>query len=192
MPQTAAIHVDLKRVQDQLGHRQRRITRFADRDELVLRATRGNVRVRRLLFADRRFPARLAPVRLVVVADEDARRVREGENLLDQIPKARGAAAGKVGPRRAGIGHEQRVVNEGGIADHIGDRGERVARREHHPGVDLADPERLAFGKELVPLRAVGGEVGPVIEALPELLHLDHLLADRRRCAGLFLQVARG
>jgi hypothetical protein len=54
-------------------------------------------------------------------------------------------AAGKIGARRAAIRHKQRVMDEGGIADHIGDRGKHVPGREQHMRVERANLEAVAM-----------------------------------------------
>ena len=48
------------------------------------------------------------------------------------------------------------------------------------------------MGKEAVPLRAVRDKLRPVVDALPQLLDIDHVLADRGLRAGLLLQVMGG
>jgi hypothetical protein len=53
-----------------------------------------------------------------------------------------------------------------------------VAGREHDPDRDLADHEGLAVREQAVPLAAVGRQVRQVVDLLPELLHLDDMLAD--------------
>ncbi len=67
-----------------------------------------------------------------------------------------------------------------------------MAGRKHHPGIDVTDIEFFVIGKELVPLAAVGGQIGPVVDGSPELLHLDDLFADRGGGAGPGPEILRG
>jgi len=83
-------------------------------------------------------------------------------------------------------------MDECGVANHIGDRGKRVARRKEYMAVDFPDLESVAMGEEAIPLRAVGRKVRPVVDTLPELLHVDDMGTDRGGCAGLLMQVAGG
>src|SRR5258705_7249842 len=46
--------------------------------------------------------------------------------------------------------------------------------------------------EQTVPLRTVGWERRPVVDALPEALHVDDTLTDRRRRARLLLQIMCG
>lgn len=125
------------------------------------------------------------------MTDEHPRLVRQRQYVLDRAPEPRGTAAGKVRPRCAAVGHEQRVVDEGGIADHIGDRRQRMAGREQHLGRKRADREGFAFTKQPVPLRTVGGKIRPVVDRLPQILDVDDPVADRCRRSGLLPQIVR-
>jgi hypothetical protein len=87
---------------------------------------------------------------------EDTGGVGESDNVVDGCPQRLGAATGKIGARRAAIRHEERVVDEGSIADHVGDRGKRMSRREQNARVERADLDAVAVGEQTVPLRAVG------------------------------------
>ncbi len=106
-------------------------------------------------------------------------------------PQRACAAARKVRAGGAAVRHEDRIVDERGVADEIGDRSQRVARSQQDVDVQVADPEAFAVGEELVPLRTVGRERGVVIvDAFPQLLHVDDLFADRGRHAGFRIEIA--
>jgi hypothetical protein len=61
------------------------------------------------------------------------------------------------------------------------------------PDVQLAQPEPLAVGEQLVPLRPVRGKiVREIVELFPELLDLDHPGAGRDWRACPALQVVGG
>src|SRR5690606_4707341 len=115
-----------------------------------------------------------------IMTGENARLVRQGQNFHDGAIKTTGTAARKVRPCRAGIRHEQRVMHEGGISDDIGDRSKRMPRREQDARWNAADGERVTLSEKPVPLRTVGAKFRPVVDSLPELLNLGHLLADCR------------
>jgi hypothetical protein len=72
-----------------------------------------------LLLGDGGFPLDVAAVRAVVVAHEEPRVVGQAEDLLDRVVERAGIAAGEVGARRAAVGHEQRVADEGRVAHHM-------------------------------------------------------------------------
>ena len=50
------------------------------------------------------------------MAGEQARLIGQGQDALDCTPERVCVASGKIAPRRAEIGHEKRVVYEGGVA----------------------------------------------------------------------------
>ncbi|EXI71514.1 MAG: hypothetical protein AW07_03576 [Candidatus Accumulibacter sp. SK-11] len=63
----------------------------------------------------------------------------------------------------------------------------------HDRDAQAADHDRLAIGKEMVELAAVGGESRSGVEQLAEhALHDGHLPADRCPSAELFLEVGSG
>src|SRR4029077_5208568 len=128
---------------------------------------------------------------LVVVSGKKARLVRQCENALDALPEAMCITSRKIGPGGAAIRHEQRVMDEGRAADHIGDGGKGVAGREQDRALELAELECLTVGEEVVPWRAVCGKaVREVVERLPEALDVDHTFADCGRRPRYILQVA--
>src|SRR3979490_3149186 len=58
--------------------------------------------------------------------------------------------------------------------------------------VERADREAIAMREQTVPLRAVGWQRRPVVNAFPKALHVDDVLTDRRRSARLLLQITCG
>jgi hypothetical protein len=58
-------------------------------------------------------------------------------------------AAGEIRPSGAVVGHEQRVTNEDGIADLVGDVGRGLARYVEDFDLECADGEALAILGEL-------------------------------------------
>lgn len=145
-----------------------------------------------LLLAHGAFPCRLVAIlRAVVMANEDAVVVRVVEDRHDAVVKLAGIAAGEIGPRRAGIGLHQRVMGKYRVAHDIGDRAQRMARRQHHLDVEVADPEAVAIGKEPVEVGVDGEGVRHVVDLAPERSDLPRLLADRHRRARSLLQPGR-
>ncbi len=67
-----------------------------------------------------------------------------------------------------------------------------MARGEHHPRLEIADPEGLALGEQPVEI-ALGSEgAGQVVDLLPQRGDLAHLLADCHRRAQPLLQPGGG
>ena len=77
-------------------------------------------------------------------------------NAADRAVERVRVAAGEIGARRAVVGHEQRVADEHGVADPVGDVGRRMAGRVDHLGLELADLEALAVLEQMVEVAAVG------------------------------------
>ena len=97
------------------------------------------------------------------MAHENARVGRQIENAADRAIEGARVAAGEIGTRRAVIGHEQRVADEGAGRPRVPRtiyvmQAGRVAGRVPGRDLEAADREALAVGKELVELRAVAGE----------------------------------
>ena len=168
------------------------VARLAHGDKFVLADAILDVRIVGALLAHGRLPGiMIAPRRLVVVAYEEARRVRQRQQLADGAVENAGVATGKVGPRRAVVGHEQRVAHEHRILDLVGDVCRRVARRMKDLDVEISKLEALAVGKEVVELAAVALHVGGVEHRAEDLLHVADMLADADLGAGLELDVGR-
>src|SRR5271156_4116137 len=142
-------------MKNQARHRQRAVPGLAQRDKLFATRLLREMRVRPFLFANRAFPARLAATRLIVVAGEDPRLLRQSQDFLDGAIEARSAAAGEVGARGAAVGHEKRVIDKGRIADDVSYRRQRMPRGEQGNAFDFADPETLAGLEKLIPLRSI-------------------------------------
>ncbi|MNE53497.1 hypothetical protein D3C80_1482290 [compost metagenome] len=85
------------------------------------------MRIAAFLFSNSAFPFGRAATGLIVVACEKPRFVGKGENVLNGRPEFSGAAAWKIGARRAGIRHEKSVMHECGVAHHVGYGGERMS-----------------------------------------------------------------
>jgi hypothetical protein len=67
--------------------------------------------------------------------------------------------AREVGPGRAAVGHEQRVADERGVLDLVGDVGRRVARRVDRLRLEVADVEALTVLEQVIEVAAVGLQV---------------------------------
>ena len=147
----------------------------------------------RLLLGDRGLPHGLAAALAVVVADEQARPVGERQDRLDRAVEDARVAAREVRARGAAVRMHERVVDEGRVvADHEGDRAQRMARREHDAHRQAADLEPVAVRQQPVE-RALDVEgLGQVVEGAPEQGDLAHSRADRGRRAELLLEVGRG
>ena len=187
-------HVDLQRGQDQARHAKGGVAFVAHAHEVLNLLAGTDVDVQRLLFADGGFPGKFITARrLVVVTDKDACGIGQGQNLLDRLEQRFGRAAGEVAAGGAEVRHEQRVADKGGIADHIGQAGGRMARRVEHVAAHLADVETVALFEQRVELAAVALELGAFVEDLAEcVLHHGDTVADTDLAAQLVLQVGRG
>src|SRR5258705_12779491 len=108
-----ATDVHLQGMQDQLWHGERPVAGLAQSDELCL-ALAHQMRVQPLLVANRAFPERPSPLRLIIVTGKDPGLVGKSENVLDRRPQRLGAAAGKLGARRTAIRPKQRSWDEAG------------------------------------------------------------------------------
>ena len=147
----------------------------------------------RLLLSYGAEAGRLAAFGTVVVTDEDAGLLGQGQDVLDALVESLGVAARKVGARRAGIGHHQGVVDEGVAADHIGDGRQGVAWGEDDPPRQVADSKRITGLEETVPLAPVGREVVvQAVDVLPQLLDADDFFADRSGGLQLLVEIGRG
>src|SRR3954452_14220605 len=104
-----------------------------------------------------------------------------------------GVAAREVCPRRAAVGHEEGVADEGGVAHQVGAAGGRVARRVEDAGLLPADREGLAILEQVVELGAVRVEGALEVEyVLEDALHLGDPRADTDLAAQVPLEVTRG
>src|SRR6266853_3967479 len=151
----------------------------------------SDVRVRALLFGYSAFPARMAAARLVIVPGEHTRFIWQCKDDLDALPELLGVTARKIRAGRTAIRHEQRVMHESSITDQIGDRGERMAWREHDLRSERADLETLAIREQVVPERPLARYRRPVVDRGPKLLHIAHVIANRHRRPCFFLWVGR-
>ena len=165
---------------------------FAPPHEFLAARAALQVRIAGPLLGDAQLPGGGPPVRPVVVAGEQPRVGGQREDRHDRMIERDRVAAGKIRTRRAVVRLEQRVVDEGGVADDVSDRRFGVPGREHHARLQIADRKRVAVREQAVPLRAVRREIRQVVDRLPQLLHVGDLLADRGRRAELLLQVDGG
>ena len=161
-------------------------TNSSSRDALV------DVDVVALLLADRGLPAVLvAAGRLVVVAEEQAGRVGQREQLADRAVELPRVAAGEVAAGGAVVGHEQRVADEGGVADRRRSCRPACGRACGAPGPrSTPSVNRVAVGEQAVELAAVALELGAGVEDLAEHV-LDHGDA-RGRCPACRRAAASG
>ena len=133
------------------------------------------------------------PFGAVVVAHEEPHRVGQRQHPLDRVVERARIAAGEVGAGRAAVGHEQRVADEGRVADHVRHAGGRVAGRVQRVRRHGADRVAVAVLEQAVELRAVALELGALVEDLAEgLLHDGDPGADADLAAELLLDVGRG
>lgn len=109
--QLAAVDVDLNRWNEQLGHVERGVARFAKVGVLGLVGV-FEVNVLLALLLDCRFVHELAAVGLIVVAEEDARFVGEREQLLQRRPHVVRTAVRKIAAACAGIGRKKRIAHK--------------------------------------------------------------------------------
>src|SRR3984893_16705312 len=185
-----AANIDLQCRQNELRHRQGPVALLAEIDEPILRLV-SDVRVRAFLFGYSTFPARMAAARLVIVPGEHARLIWQCKDDLDALPELLGVTARKIRAGRTALRHEQRVMHESSITDQIGDRGERMAWREHDLRSERADLETLAIREQVVPERPLARYRRPVVDRGPKLLHIAQVIANRHRRPGLPLEVRR-
>ena len=145
------------------------------------------------LLADRRLVRDGAAAGAVVVADEQARFVRQGEQSPDRTVEHGGVAAGEIAARRTAVGHEDRIADEERIADKIGHAVAGVTGHGDHPHFGLAETEGFVVGEQVIELRAVGGEIRFQVEdRLEGRLHLADAFADADAATALRLQPGRG
>src|SRR5690606_24288717 len=129
----------------------------------------------------------------VVVAEVEAGIGGQVEQAAQGAVEGGGGAAGEVGAGGGGVGGEQGVADEGGIADHVGDAVLGVAGGGDHAGVERADAELVAVGEQVVELAAVDREVRFEVEDLLEArLHAGDAAADGHLGAGLLAQPGGG
>lgn len=131
---TTAAQVHLQRIEHLFRQAERRIARLTEPNVVVLRGATGQVRVFLPLFADRALPGGLCSIlRTVIVSDKNAMSVRMVEDFGKLVEELACRSTGKVATCGSGIGMHQGVVGEDRVADHVGDRTERVTWREYHP-----------------------------------------------------------
>ena len=92
------------------------------------------------------------------MAGEQARVIGQGQDAFDRTPERACTASGKIATRGAEVGHEERVMDEGGVAHDVADRRQSMAGREQHACFQIADLEDIAVGEQPVPLRAIRPE----------------------------------
>lgn len=193
--QIAGAHVDLHRRQNQGRHAEGGVAALAHGDELFLADAGVDVHVAGALCADGGLVLILLAARcFVVVAHEHAGLVRQGEQLVvDRAIHGMRVAAREVAAGSAVVGHEQGIADEGGVADQVGHAGRGMAGGVDGPGLDVADPERLAVVEQVVELAAVGGELRLGVEQLAEgVLHHGDVVADGQGAAELLLEEVSG
>lgn len=59
---------------------------------------------------------------------EKAGLARQLQNMLNAAPELPSIPSRKIGSRRPRIGHENRIMNEGRVANDVGDRSEGMTR----------------------------------------------------------------
>ena len=149
--------------------------------------------VRGFLLGHRAFPRRVvAAFRAVVVSDEDPELIGQRQDRHQRVVEHGRRSAGEVCARGAAVGLHERIMGEDSIADHISDRSQRVAWREHHAQVKIADAERVAVGKKPVEIGLRVECARRVVEVAPEPRDFPNLLAYGVRRAGLLLEIRRG
>lgn len=130
--------------------------------------------------------------RLVIVAQEDSRPARQGQNGANGAIEGRRIAAREIGAGRSVIGHEKRVAHKSRITDHIRDAGGRMAGCVHHTPFERTDVEYLAIREKMIELGAILPEIGLGIENLGEdPLHFRDMCADGDPAAQLLFQIRR-
>jgi hypothetical protein len=153
-----------------------------------------DMHVMRAFGCDRGFPPEFAaPGRSIIVAEEQARCTGKRLDATSGTVKRKRIAPGEIGARSPIVWHEERVADEGGVADQIGHRVRRVARRVQGDRVEFADPEALAVSEQPVELASIALEFGASIEDLAEYVLDDaDALADAECTAEPLLNVGCG
>src|SRR5258706_16270835 len=82
-------------------------------------------------------------------------------------------------------------MKESNNTDQKGERGERMAWRQHGLRREGADLETLAIREQVVPERPLARYRRPVVDRGPKLLRIAHVIANRHRRPGLPLEVRR-
>ena len=120
----ARTHVDLHGRYDQARHAEAGITRLPEGDKIFHAPVCADMHIAAFLIAYSAFPSIGFATRcLVIVANKDARCIRQGRNTLNRRVHHSGRATGKIAARGAEIWHEQRIADESRIADHVGQSG---------------------------------------------------------------------
>ncbi len=144
------------------------------------------------LLAHRGFPGVVvATRRLVVVAHEQPRVVGQLQQPLDRTIELVCVAAREIGARSAVVRHEQRVADEHGVANLVGQVRRRMARRVQDLDDEFPNAERFAVREQAVKIAAVGPQVFGVEHGPEDSLHVLDVLADADPRAGFGFDVRR-
>ena len=167
--QGSRVDVDLYALKNQIWRCERRVSLLAEFDKSLLGRIGAELYVVPLRLTDRRFIGDGSSSRLVVVAHEHTRFIRQDVELLgDRVVQGFGASRGKVASTRTVVRHEHRVAREERISNLIGGARGGVPRRMD--GFDRQAPDRKFFsiGDQLVELTAVGRKVFRQVEDIFE------------------------
>ena len=144
------------------------------------------------LFGHSGFPANFPTVGAIVVAHEQPRRTGQRQHATYRPKQCPRIAAGKIGPGRPAIGHEQRVADKGRIAHHMRCTGGCMARRMDDKGGHSADLIGIAIFEQPVKLTAIPLKIGPFVEHLSKrVLNDGYVFADANLAAQFALNIGR-
>ena len=113
------------------------------------------------------------------MAGEEPRCLRQCEDALNASVERASVTAGKVRAGGPEVGHEQRIVDEGGVPEEQGDRRGGVAGAGHRLDRQFPEGQPVARGEQAVP-RGRRAQPRHVVEPRPDLLHHLHRGPRRR------------
>ena len=124
------------------------------------------------------------------MAQEQPRLFRQRQQLLNRSIQRACVAAWKIRSRRARVGSEERVADEGGVADHISETVLGVAWRCHRAHQQRANFERFFIVQQSIELTAVAGEARLQTKQGGEtFLQSSDTVPDRNLCASPLFQI---
>src|SRR5262245_63835603 len=86
-------------------------------------------------------PRGVAAVWTIVVPREEACVAGRLQNPLNGPPELPSITSGEIGSRRARIGHEEGIVNEGRVPHEVGHRAEGMTRGQQYRDLHLTNCE---------------------------------------------------
>ncbi len=142
------------------------------------------------LLTNRGLPLDVAAIGAVIMAHEQAHLGRQRQHALDRVVEHARIPTREISTRRAAIRHEQSISHKGGIANHMGHAGRRMAGCIKDKSLHPADAVAVTILEQGVELAAIALEFGAFIEDLAEgVLHHGDLVTDADFSAQFLLNI---